>query len=54
MCVHFVEKDLQALALIEDMKGAIQVIGEPNEISYAQSSVNASVDRFSCRTIWSL
>ena len=32
MCVHFVEKDLQALALIEDMKGAIQDIGEQNKI----------------------
>ena len=31
MCVHFVERDLQALALIEDMKGAIQVIGEQNK-----------------------
>ena len=33
MCVHFVERDLQALALIEDMKGAIQDIEELNKIS---------------------
>ena len=31
MCVHFVERDLQAWALIEDMKGAIQVTGEQNK-----------------------
>ena len=38
MCVHFVEKDLQALALIEDMKGAIQDIGEPNKILICSNS----------------
>ena len=32
MCVHFVERDRQALVLIEDMKGVIQDIGEQNKI----------------------
>jgi len=45
MCVHFVEKDLQALALIEDMKGAIQDIGEPNKILIcSKSSKSIKID----------
>ena len=45
MCVHFVEKDLQALVLIEDMKGAIQDIGEPNKILIcSKSSKSIKID----------
>ena len=45
MCAHFVEKDLQALALIEDMKGAIQDIGEQNKILIcSKSSKSVKID----------
>ena len=45
MCVLFVEKDLQALALIEDMKGAIQDIGEQNKILIcSKSSKSVKID----------
>ena len=32
MFADFVERDLRAMALIEDMKGAMKAIGERNKI----------------------